>query len=94
MTMQLINQPIAQTLGLTDPTGFVVREIIEESPAWKAGVRQYDVVREINGVTLHDKGTVDRLIYEAKVGSALEVLYQRDGERTTATIVLEEAPQR
>ncbi len=94
MTMQLINQPIAQTLGLTDPTGFVVREIIEESPAWKAGVRQYDVVREINGVPLHDKGTVDRLIYEAKVGSALEVIYQRDGERTTVTIILEEAPRR
>jgi len=94
MTMQLINQPIAETMGLSDSTGFIVREIDDGSPSWKAGIRLYDVVRQINGVTLHDKATVDRLIYEAKVGSALDVIFERDGRRMTGVIVLEETPQR
>ncbi|HPF36385.1 MAG TPA: trypsin-like peptidase domain-containing protein [Candidatus Krumholzibacteria bacterium] len=92
MGIQQLTAPIAQALDLADPHGFLVREITPDAPAWKAGLRVYDVLREIDGVEVRDKDTVDRIIYEAKVGSELKVTYEREGESKECVIVLEEAP--
>jgi len=94
MGIQQITAPIAQALSLDDPHGFLVREVTPEAPAWKAGLRVYDVLRGIDGVAVRDKDTVDRIIYEAKVGSELTVTFEREGEPMESVIVLEEAPKR
>ena len=94
VVMQMLSPPLMRALGLEgDPVGFVVREVEPGSPAEKSGLRAYDVVRTINGVPLKDKATIDRLVYEATVGTLLEYEADRDGERITGTIVLEEAPR-
>jgi serine protease Do len=80
-------------LGLTDPLGFLVAEVIEGSPAWRAGLREDDVLRTINGVTLSSRDTVTRLIYEAMVGDRIAFTAERAGERITGEILLEEATQ-
>ncbi len=94
LVMQMLSEPLMQALELKgDPTGFVVREVVEGSPAWKAGLRVYDVLRSIDGVPLKDKATIDRLVYEATVGTSLHYVAERDGEEFSGTIVLEEAPR-
>jgi len=94
LTLQMLTPPLMNALGLEgEPRGFVVREVQEDSPAWKAGLRVYDVIRSIGGVELRDKATLDRLVYEATVGSRLEFEAEREGERITGAITLEEAPR-
>jgi serine protease Do len=93
VVMQLLSPTMVRYFELDNEVGFIVREVDEGSPAWKGGLRIYDVIREINGVPLVDKGTVDRLIYEAKVGTELSFKAERDGETFEGRIVLEELPQ-
>ena len=94
VVMQRLSPTMVRYFELEDDVGFIVREVEKDSPAWKAGLRVYDVIREINGVPLLDKGTVDRLVYEAKVGTELTYKAQRDGKIMTGKIVLEEIPQK
>ncbi len=89
-----IDRLIAQSLDLDDATGFLVTDVTRDSPAWKAGLRPYDILRKINGVELKDVDTFNRLVYDAKVGTELTFSAERDGEAFTGRIVLEEVPRR
>ena len=89
-----VNELIAQSLGLPSTDGFVVRDVIDGSPAHKAGLRPYDVITSINGVELNDADTFNRLVYEAKVGTRLDFEAYREGESFSGTIELEEDPRR
>jgi serine protease Do len=88
--LQKLSPRIVRALGLNDPVGFIVRDLVEGSPAWKAGLRVGDIVRKINGVPLDTRDTVIRLVYEAKVGTRLRLEAERDGNPFTAEVVLEE----
>ncbi len=92
--MQLLSPKLITALELDeDIAGFIVREIEEGSPAEKAGLKVYDVITAIDGVPLSDKDTVDRLVYEAKVGRELHYQAVRKDKVITGKIVLEESPR-
>lgn len=92
--MQLLSPKLITALELDeDIAGFIVREIEADSPAEKAGLKVYDVITEIDGVPLTDKDTVDRLVYEAKVGRELHYQAVRKDKIITGKIVLEEYPR-
>ncbi len=86
-----LTQQALRLLGTSDPVGFLVADVVEESPAWEAGLRPYDILRTINGRTLESRDTVDRLVYEAMVGDRMVFTAERDGRTFSGQIVLEEA---
>ncbi|MBD3220243.1 trypsin-like serine protease [bacterium] len=89
-----LTQQALRLLGTSDPVGFLVADVVEESPAWEAGLRPYDILRTINGRTLESRDTVDRLVYEAMVGDRMVFTAERDGRTFSGQIVLEEAQSR
>ena len=91
LKFQKLTPNLVRAFNLDNPVGFIVLEVSEDSPAWKAGLRVGDIIRKINGVPLDTRDTVTRLIYEAKVGTQLEFEAERDGEFFGGAIVLEEA---
>jgi len=92
--MQLLSPKLITALELDeDIAGFIVREVEEGSPAEKAGLKVYDVITAIDGVPLNNKDTVDRLVYEAKVGRELRYEAVRKDKTITGIIVLEEYPR-
>lgn len=88
-----LNSQIMSALDISNPVGFIVREIFEDSPAWRAGLRQYDVIRTINETALDSRDTVTRLVYEAMVGDHIRFTAEREGKAFNGLIVLEEAQQ-
>jgi serine protease Do len=93
LVFQQLSGSLVRAFDLKDPVGFVVLEVTDGSPAAKAGLRVGDIIRSINGVPLRTRDTVYRLIYEAKVGTRLHYVAERDGERFEGNIVLEEWPR-
>jgi serine protease Do len=83
---------IVRYYGLDDPVGFIVNDVQAGSPAWEAGIRPRDIMREIDGVRLDSRDTVTRLVYEAMVGDRLSFVAERNGHRFSGEIVLEERP--
>lgn len=73
--------------------GAYVVEVIENSPAQKAGLAADDVITSFDGHTISgtDEQSLAKLILDKKVGDTVRVVYWRDGRSSTTTITLEKA---
>jgi serine protease Do len=92
--MQLLSPTMINALDLDeDIAGFIVREVESGSPAEKSGLKVYDVITSIDGIPLTNKDTVERLVYEAKVGRELIYKAVRNDKVISGKIILEEAPR-
>lgn len=82
-------QPLLHSGGLKD--GVLLATVLQDSPAARAGLKPGDVVLSVNGTPVQVQFAeqlppLNRLIFSAPVGSTLEVVYERDGQRKTARI--------
>ncbi|MBI2063626.1 MAG: trypsin-like peptidase domain-containing protein [Candidatus Yanofskybacteria bacterium] len=64
--------------------------VVRHSPADKAGVRENDIVLEINGEKLTEKRELADLIQTANVGDEIEMTVMRKDKTTKVRAVLEE----
>ncbi len=90
-TLQKLSQGMVEYLGLNDPVGFLVLSVLPGSPAWKAGLRPRDIVREVEGHPLTSRDVMYRLIYEAQVGDSLVFRAERDKNIFNGIIIIEES---
>jgi len=72
------------------PQGAYVREVIDGSPAQKAGIETGDIITYIDGQKLEEgQADVISLINKKKVGDEVEIKIWRQGEEKTLKIRLE-----
>jgi serine protease Do len=77
-----------QIQDVEDGKGVTVKDVDEESPAAKAGIKEGDLITQVNG---KDIASVDELrteIKDAKEGDTVKFSYKRDGQNKTAEIKL------
>ncbi|MBD0338782.1 MAG: trypsin-like peptidase domain-containing protein [Thermoleophilia bacterium] len=67
-------------------------EVRSGSPAAEAGLRQGDVVTEIDGEPVESSDDLRRAVERHKPGDELELAYERDGESATVTVTLGSRP--
>jgi serine protease Do len=75
------------------PQGAYVVEVIQGSPAAKAGIQYGDIITKIDGkkVTSDNDSSLTTSIAGYKVGDKLQVEYWRNSSTKTVTVTLEEA---
>jgi serine protease Do len=83
---------IAKQLGLRDAQGVVIAEVAPNSPAAKAGLNQYDLIRGFNGHSITNFHSLRSHLAEAEVGSKVELHILRGNQEMTITANIEEAP--
>lgn len=70
--------------------GVFITNVASPSPAAKAGLEEYDVLVEIDGVEISDGHDLRMYLYtEAEVGDTVTVTFYRNGEKQTTEITLE-----
>ena len=79
-----------QQLALSNDVkeGVVVADVQDDSSASKGGLKQYDVITEIDGKPITGVQTLRKVLYSKTVGSSMEVTYYRNGQKQTTTIQL------
>jgi serine protease Do len=90
---QELTPDFAASLGLKEDTkGVTVSEVMEDSPAEKAGLKRYDVIVEFDGQPV-EKGTefLNR-VSKLEPGSNVQMVVLRDGKREKVTITLGTRP--
>jgi Do/DeqQ family serine protease len=85
---------LAEEFGAHDDKGIIVSDISERSPAYLAGVRQYDIIVRFNGVTIQDASHFMRLLSDAKIGSEVELSVLRRGRSVTARVPIAQSEGR
>jgi serine protease Do len=83
-----LSPDMAELLGIEGTKGVVIETVVEESPAEKAGIRQYDVVVEFNGEKVERANDFRNRVAMTKPGTKVKLVIVRDGKRKTVTAEL------
>jgi serine protease Do/serine protease DegQ len=89
VNIQTLAPEIAQSMDLPQTTqGALVSQVVEGSPAEKAGVKAGDVITAVNGRTVKDAGSLRNSIGLLSIGEKVDLSLLRDGKprRVTATV--------
>jgi len=78
----------AKELKLSVERGVVLGKIVPDSPAAKAGLRENDVVTELNGQRVEGAAQFRRMIHEIPAGRSIQLTVWRDGRTQTISATL------
>jgi serine protease Do len=83
----------AKELKLPAERGVLLERIVPDSPAAKAGLKENDVVMEINGQRIEGMAQFRRVIHEIPAGRTAQITVWRDGRSQTLSVTLGKAEQ-
>jgi serine protease Do len=90
----IVSQPIDQdyqkALNLKSRKGAIINDVTAGSPADKAGIKQYDVVTEVNGKVVENPTDLRMKIADIQPGTKVEIKLVRDGQEKTVTAAIAE----
>jgi len=84
----------AKTLKLSAERGVVVAGVTEDSPAAKAGLKEKDVITEVNGQRVEGAAQFRRIIHEIPAERTVQLTVWRDGRAQTLSATLGKAEER
>jgi serine protease Do len=80
-----------RAMGATDGKGVVISKVTPpDGPAAKAGLKQGDVIREINGRKLSDALELSSVVAELTPGKTVTLKYLRDGKESTTQLTIDD----
>ena len=89
-----VTSDTAKELKLPAERGVVLSSIVPDSPAAKAGLKENDVVTEINGQRVEGAAQFRRMIREVPAGRTAQITVWRDGRAQTINVTLGKAEER
>jgi C-terminal processing protease CtpA/Prc len=90
---QEVTTEIAKELKLPAERGVVVGRVTEDSPAAKAGLKEKDVITEVNGQRVEGAAQFRRMVHEIPAGRAAQLNVWRDGRAQSLTVTLGQAEE-
>jgi serine protease Do len=84
----------AKELKLSAERGVVLGKIVPDSPAAKAGLKENDVVTEINGQRVEGAAQFRRMIHEIPAGRSIQLTVWRDGRSQSISATLGKSEER
>lgn len=90
--IQEITHEIAQSFDLDKPVGALVSQVIDSSPAEKAGFKAGDVILSFNRKPILDSSDLPPLVGRVPVGSKANVNILRNGKKMVLVVMIEELP--
>jgi len=88
--IQPVTKELAEKFDLDEDKGALVADVIDGSPAEKAGLKRGDVIVEYNGKDVEDTHDLPRMVAATPVGEKAEVEVVRKGEKKTLTVTIGE----
>ena len=93
VTLQPIDENMAQALKLKGTDGALVGDVVPDGPADKAGIKRGDVVVSVDGAAVPDSARVRNLVAEGPPGKTMTLGLFRNGTRIERTVTLAERPR-
>jgi serine protease Do len=84
----------ARELKLSAERGVILGKIIPDSPAAKAGLKENDVVTEINGQRVEGAAQFRRMLHEIPAGRTIQLTVWRDGRSQSLNATLGKSEER
>jgi serine protease Do len=86
VTVRDLEDADAKTSKLPSISGVLIEDVVEDSPAAKAGLKKGDVVVEFDGERVRSVRQFTRLVQETPAGRRIQTGVMRDGQRVAVTV--------
>jgi len=90
--IQKVTPALAESLGLEEPRGALVADVLKDSPAMAAGIKRGDVIVAFNNRPIKDSQELPLMVGETPVGHKVMLKFIRD--RATRQVMLTITPSR
>ena len=90
VTIQMVSDEIAESLGLDEAKGALVSTVHPKGPSEKAGVEVGDIILEFDGQAIATSRHLPRIVANTDVGKDVAVVVWRQGKKTTLRVTLGE----
>lgn len=92
ITFQDLNEALARQYGLDNTDGVLITNVLEDTPAEKAGLKQEDIIVEVDGQRIDYGRQLQQLVARLGAGAEVEVVVIRNGKRRSFDMKLAERP--
>ncbi len=86
--LQEVTTEIAAAIGLKEPGGVLVADVIDGTPAQKAGLQDGDVILGLEGEDVETANALSRRVASFPPGKKINLRVQRDGKIRNITVTL------
>jgi serine protease Do len=90
--IQLVTPELAEQFDLKDAEGALISDVIEDSPAEKAGIQRGDVIVEYNGKKVKDITSLRHMVANTPPDTEVNMKILRKGELKTLRVRIAESP--
>ena len=87
-----VSEPLAKQFKVPDTSGALVDEVTPGGPAAKAGIKEGDVIRKLNGQTVGGRDQLTAIVTNISPGTEVNLEILRDGQPMTIRLTLGERP--
>ena len=87
-----LDENIAKQFKVPDTSGALVQDVSPGGPADKAGIKNGDVIRKLNGKTVEGSGQLTAMVTDMNPGTEVTLDILRDGQPMTIHLTLGERP--
>src|SRR5882724_12779441 len=88
--IQKVTPEISESLGLPEPKGALVADVVKDGPAAEAGLRQGDVIVEFDGKPVNDSAELPLMVARTPIGKSVKVKAVRDKGTETFSVKISE----
>jgi serine protease Do len=88
-----VDKEYAKKYNMKLDHGAIVVEVVEDSPAGKAGIKKGDIIINFNGEEIEDMDSLIVAIRNKKVGDKAKVTFVRNDKEKTVELTLAEKPR-
>jgi len=86
VVIQDLTDELAKSFGLSSEEGILIAQVVEDSPAEKAGLKQGDVIISYQGRKVDSVGLFRNQVALTKPGSKQQLIIFRNGKRKDVTV--------
>ena len=84
-----MDQTLAESFGLNKPTGALIAQVTDNSPADKGGLASGDIILDFNGNAVNYSSALPPLVGAVTPGKTVDVQVLRGGEEKTLQVTIE-----
>jgi serine protease Do len=88
-----VTEQQARQLGMNQPRGTFVDEVLGSAPAYNAGLKKGDLIIEADGAPIRDGRHLSRIVAESKPGDVIKMKIQRGRKTQTVDVIIGKSPE-
>ncbi len=94
VSIQDVTPDLAAEVGMAEPKGVLVSDILDGSPAQRAGLQRGDVIVELEGKAVEHATQLRNLVAVTEVGKQVSLTILRHGQEQRLPVQIGEQPER